>query len=178
MHRIIKIAVGTAGLAAAALMATATAANASVAVDNGVGHVDKGDVQSALGWNNKAFDNGAEKLIFTAGAEKVIADYKMSCYGSDAVGHRIISQPGTTTVTATKVLNAGNGKQITGFDLTATPGTFQAVGNAFVRDVTCGEGTVLFMNEGLATQPKTVAVTGASAAGLTVNGVALPNTIG
>ena len=35
---------------------------------------------------------------------------------------------------------------------------------------------MLFMNEGTPTQPKTVTVTGASTAGLKVNGVDLPNT--
>ena len=58
----------------------------------------------------------------------------MSCYGSDQVGHRIISQPGTTTITATKVLNAGNGKQITGFDLTGQTSGFTATGNATLRE--------------------------------------------
>src|SRR6476659_7171113 len=120
MNRIIKIV----ALAALALLATAAVASASVAVDNGVGFVGKGDVQTALGWNNAAFDKGVDSLKFTAGAEKVIADYKMSCFNGttgaiDAeVSHQIISQPGTATVTATPVLNAGNGKQITGFNLT------------------------------------------------------------
>src|SRR6476646_5359037 len=106
MHRIIKIVT----LAAFALLATAAVASASVAVDNGVGFVGKGDVQTALGWNNAAFDKGAKSLTFTAGAEKVIADYKMSCFGSDAIGHRIISQPGTSSIEFTPVLNS-NGKQ-------------------------------------------------------------------
>ena len=67
------------GLAAAAVIApialTAGSASAATTDANGVVTVTKGDVQSALGWNNKAFDNGADKLVFTAGAEKVIADY-------------------------------------------------------------------------------------------------------
>src|SRR6476661_5999560 len=112
MRKLIIIAASIAALAIPA------AALANVAVDNGVGFVGKGDVQTALGWNNAAFDKGVASLKFTVSGEKVIADYKMSCYGSDAIGHRIISQPGTITVTATPVLNAGNGKQITGFDLT------------------------------------------------------------
>ena len=94
------------GVIAVAMLAIPTAAIASVAVDNGVGFVGKGDVQTALGWNNAAFDKGAGSLKFTAGAEKVIADYKMSCYlnsGTTQSGHRIISQPGTTTVTATPI---------------------------------------------------------------------------
>lgn len=189
MRSVLNRTIGIVALAGAAFFGLATAASASVTVDSaGAGHVDKGDVQTALDWNNKAFDNGALSLKFATGAstaERINVDYPMTCFdlntgAQTSGGHRLIMQPGTvgSTVKATPIYNAGNGKQITGFDLTATPGAFQAVGNAFVRDVTCGEGTVLFMNEGLATQPKTVAVTGASAAGLTVNGVALPNTIG
>ena len=42
--------------ASLAALAIPTAAIASVAVDNGVGSVGKGDVQTALGWNNADFD--------------------------------------------------------------------------------------------------------------------------
>ena len=50
MHRTTKIAAKVAALAAIALIASATAANASVTVDaNGNGFVGKGDVQTALG---------------------------------------------------------------------------------------------------------------------------------
>ena len=123
-------------------------------MDNGVGTVGKGDVQSALGWNNAAFDKGVGTLKFTAGAEKVIADYKMSCFNGttgaiDAeVSHQIISQPGTTTVTATPVLNAGNGKQITGFNLTGQTTGFTATGGATLRTVPCPEGSFHYMNLG------------------------------
>ncbi len=169
-----------------AALVVPSVANASVAVENGVGTVGKGDVQSALKWNNKEFDNGALKLQFTTGAstaERVNVDYPMVCMNvtngaMTSGGHRLIIQPGTVamTITNTPIYNAGNGKQITGFKLTSAPGTFKAVGNAVVRDVTCGENTVLVMNEGTATQPKTVTVTGASTDGLKVNGVSLPNT--
>src|SRR6478609_985285 len=145
MHRIIRIV----ALAALAALATAAVPSASVGVnDQGVGFVGTGDVQSALKWNNAAFDKGASTLKFTASAEKVIADYKMSCYGSDAIGHRIISQPGTTTVTATPVLNSGNGKQITGFDLTGQTSGFTATGGATLRTVPCPEGSFMYMNLG------------------------------
>ena len=58
----------------------------------------------------------------------------MSCYGSGEVGHRIISQPGTTTVTATPIYNAGNGRQITGFNLTGQTSGFTATGGATLRE--------------------------------------------
>jgi hypothetical protein len=189
MRSVVNRTIGIVALAGAAFFGLATAASASVTVDSaGVGYVGKGDVQTALDWNNKAFDNGALSLKFATGAstaERINVDYPMVCMDVNtgaftSGGHRLIMQPGTvgSTVKATPIYNEGNGKQITGFNLTATPGAFQAVGNAFVRDVTCGENTVLVFNEGTATQPKTVAVTGASTDGLTVNGVALPNTIG
>jgi len=157
--------------AAIAALAIPTAAMASVAVDNGVGTVGKGDVQSALGWNNHDFDKNAANLKFTAGVEKVIADYKMSCYGSDAIGHRIISQPGTTTVTATPVLNAGNGKQIIGFNLTGQTSGFTATGGATLREEK-PEGCLMFMNLGQGDLFGKTQITG----GLKVNGIDLPNT--
>ena len=169
------------GLAATAAIATplamAASANATVAVDNGIGHVDKGDVQTALDWNNKAFDNGAGTLKFTASAEKVVVDYPMSCLdlNTGAItsgGHRLIVQPGNASIVAAPVLNAGNGKQITGFNLTGNSAGFINVGNRVLRDVTCGADTVLFMNEGTPDPANTVSVT----SGLKVNGIDLPNT--
>src|SRR5580765_3021391 len=140
--------------ASIAALAIPTAALASVAVDNGVGFVGKGDVQTALGWNNAAFDKGVDSLRFTAGAEKVIADYKMSCFNGSTgaidaeVSHQIISLPGTTTVKATPVLNSGNGKQIIGFNLTGETSGFTATGGATLRSVPCPEGSFSFMNIG------------------------------
>jgi hypothetical protein len=170
------------GVVAAAAIATplvaATAANATVAVENGIGHVDKGDVQTALGWNNAAFDKGVGSLKFTTSAEKVNADYKMSCFNGSTgaidaeVSHTIISQPGTTTVTATPVLNSGNGKQITGFNLTGQTSGFTATGGATVRTVPCPDGSFSYMNLGQGDLFGKTQVTG----GLKVNGIDLPNT--
>jgi hypothetical protein len=169
MRKILLIAAAL--IAVLASLGLASSANAAVTVDNGVGTVGKGDVQSALGWNNAAFDKGAASLKFTASAEKVTADYKMSCYGSDAVGHRIISQPGTTQVTATPIYNAGNGKQITGFNLTGQTSGFTATGSATLREEK-PEGCFMFMNLGQGDLFGKTVVTG----GLKVNGVDLPNT--
>jgi hypothetical protein len=63
MKRITKIV----ALAAIALFATAAVASATVNVTDGVGHVDKGDVQSALKWNNGDFDKNVGSLVFSAG---------------------------------------------------------------------------------------------------------------
>ena len=160
--------------------AVAATASANVAVDNGVGYVGKGDVQTALNWNNAAFDKGAGSLKFTAGAEKVIADYKMSCFNGStgaidtAVSHQIISQPGTATVKADPIYNAGNGKQITGFNLNgATSGfTVTAGGGASMRTVPCPDGSFSYMNLGQGDLFGKTQVTG----DLKVNNVALPNT--
>ncbi len=165
-------------IAIASLLALAipAAGIASVAVDNGVGYVGKGDVQTALGWNNAAFDKGAGSLKFTVSGEKLVVDYPMTCFdlNSGSIvsgGHRLIVQPGTSAIEATPVLN-GNGKQITGFKLTGKSTGFTNVGNRVVRDTGCAEGSVLFMNEGTPAQPNTVSITG----GLQVNGIDLPNT--
>jgi hypothetical protein len=56
-----------AALAAAALAVTASPALAVVSFDpvTGTGFVGKGDVQLALGWNNKQLQEGATSLTFT-----------------------------------------------------------------------------------------------------------------
>src|SRR3954452_20186151 len=128
MHRIIKIAVGTAGLAAAGLMATATAANASVSVENGVGHVDKGDVQAALKWNNGDFDKNVGSLKFTGTTAKTF-DNVLTCKAdagdkAGLVEHVYSTSTSTSTsdLKATPVMSS-NGKQITGWNLTGVSGS-------------------------------------------------------
>ena len=63
MHRATKIVIKASALAAITLIASATAAHASV-TDGGVGFVGKGDVQTALSWNNQALQDNADKLAF------------------------------------------------------------------------------------------------------------------
>lgn len=96
----------------------------------------------------------------------------MSCYGSDAIGHRIIAIPGTTTVTATPIYNAGNSKQITGFNLTGQTSGFTSTGGAALRDVPCPEGSFMYMNLGQGDLFGKTQITG----GLQVNSIDLPNT--
>jgi len=159
--------------------AVAGTANANVAVDNGVGTIGKGDVQTALGYANDAAIQQAVKdgkIKFSLGAEKVNADYMMSCYGSDAVGHTIIVQPGTMSVTAVARVNP-QGKLTTGWDLTGGTG-FTAAGNAFIRTVPCPEGSFMYMNLGQGDLWNKVVPTGDATLSVT-NGaktVALPNT--
>ena len=166
--------------ASLAALAIPTVALANVAVENGVGFVGKGDVQTALGYANDAAIQQAVKdgkIKFSLGsAEKINADYMMSCYGSDAVGHTIIVQPGTMSVTAVARANP-QGKLTTGWDLTGTTG-FTAAGNAFIRTVPCPEGSFMYMNLGQGDLFNKVVPTGDGTLSVTngVTTVALPNT--
>ncbi len=104
-------------LAALALFATAAVATASVAVDaNGVGHVDKGDVQTALKWNNHDFDKYANGLTFSSGTVTKVFNNSWICQDGSTY-----NQPRTQVLAqmlkATAV-KSSNGKQITGWDLT------------------------------------------------------------
>ena len=80
MHRIIKGAI----IAATSLVAigAGSAAHASVTIDSaGKGFVGKGDVQTALGYNNSALQKAvdAKSLVFTAAAADVpVADARPS----------------------------------------------------------------------------------------------------
>ncbi len=58
------------------------------------------------------------------------------------VGHRLIVQPGTATISATQTLS-GNGKQINGWTLTGGAASgFTPSGNAVVRDTGCEGGAL------------------------------------
>ena len=85
---------------------------------------------------------------------------------------RIISQPGTTTVTATPVLNAGNGKQITGFNLTGQTSGFTTTGGTTLREDRARRARLMYMNLGQGDLFGKTQITG----GLKVNGIDLPNT--
>ena len=64
-----KRTIGVAVLAGIAFVATATAASASVTVnDAGKGFIGKGDVQTVLGYNNAALQKAVDgkTLLFTA----------------------------------------------------------------------------------------------------------------
>jgi len=181
MKRITRIV----ALAAIALFTTAAVANATVNVTNGVGFVGKGDVQTALGFkNDAAMQTGYTTVKFYAGggaASRVIADYKMSCYGApDAFGHRIISQPGTVSAVEVKAQpNTHNGRLTDGWNLTGKTveaGTFTPTGNATLRTVPCPEGSVSFMNIGQGDLFGKVVLDG-DQAGLTVSGTVNGKTV-
>jgi hypothetical protein len=166
MRRIIMIA----ALAAIAILATAAVATATVAVDaNGTGFVGKGDVQTALGWNNAAFDANAGSVEFT---QKTVtsAHYALVCNGTDYVDDMTVTT--TKPVTATAIKNAGNGRQITGWNLTGvgtgTPVTTHTDPNARSQWLSCviGGGDAA----------GSVSSSNTTLPGLYVNGISLPNT--
>ena len=68
--------------------------------------------------------------------------------------------------------NSGNGKQITGFNLTGQTSGFTATGGAALRTVPCPEGSFMYMNLGQGDLFGKTQITG----GLKVNGIDLPNT--
>jgi hypothetical protein len=165
MKRIIKIAV----LAAVAVLATAAVASASVAVDaNGTGYVGKGDVQSALKWNNGDFDKNVANLKFTAGTQVMGNQTRWQCSGGEQSRTSTVVQ--SRTVKATEVLSS-NGKQITGWNLTGFG--YQYLGGGYsgapyVGYCPAGESFGGFLPN--------VFTTDVTDGGLKVNGIDLPNT--
>ena len=174
MRRITKVAT-IAATALTAVIATGSTANAYTANADGTTSVTKGEVQTALGWNNGDFDANvgkAKDVKFVVAGERVNVDYPMVCMNlttgdMSTVGHRLIVQPGTATISATQTLS-GNGKQINGWTLTGGAASdFTPSGNAVSRDTGCEDG-VLFMDTGTPSQPRTVTATGS---GVSVKGV-------
>jgi hypothetical protein len=169
-----------AGVSAAAVVGLASTAGASVNVQNGVGTAGKGDVQSALHFNDGALQTAwtNKNIKFTADASKLAVDYPMTCFDlngggilAGVTGHRQITYTGTVTLAATPDLNP-HGKVVGDFHLSVpTEAAFSMVSGS-VADTGCPTGSVLFSNTGTPTQPGTISVTG----GLKVNGIDLPNT--
>jgi hypothetical protein len=162
-----KLIIIAASLAALAIPA---AAFASVAVDaNGNGLVGKGDVQTVLGWNNAAFDANAGSVEFT---QKSVTSnhYALRCNGTDYVDDVTVTT--TKPVTATAIKNAGNGRQITGWNLTGvgtgTTSTTHTDPNARSQWLSCviGGGDAA----------GSVSSSNTTLPGLYVNGISLPNT--
>jgi hypothetical protein len=184
MNRITKF-LSVAAVGAAAVVGLASQAGATVAVDNGVGHVDKGDVQSALKWNNGDFDRNAGSIKFTADATATY-DNVLTC-GANA-DNKVVHVLSTSTSSGSGVLDAtpvksSNGKQITGWNLTGGTASatndlnkvMQATFTACLPDKPYSEMTP----EELRRLPVKVDVPSTPSvafSGLKVNGVDLPNT--
>jgi hypothetical protein len=160
-----KLIIIAASLAALAIPAAALGA---VAVDaNGNGYVAKGDVQTALKWNDADFDKNAAKLEFTAGTRSDSNQTRWQCSGGEQSRTSTVVQ--SRTVKATAVLSS-NGKQITGWDLT---GGLQYLsggysGAPYVGYCPAGEWFGGFLPN--------VFTTDVTDGGLKVNGIDLPNT--
>jgi hypothetical protein len=164
MHRTTKIVV----LAIVAVLATAAVASASVAFDNGVGFVGKGDVQTALKWNNADFDNDVKSLKFTAGTQLMGNQTRWQCSGGEQSQTSLVTQQRTPRVTT---LYNANGKQITGWNLTGFNYEYvsgKRVGAPYVGFCPAGEAFGGFLPN--------VFTTDVTDGGLKVNGVDLPNT--
>jgi hypothetical protein len=133
MNRIIKIVV----LAALAALATAAVASANVAVTDGVGFVGKGDVQTALGYDNDAaIQADAKNITFTQVGDTmttIVTGTKCAPVtdngGLDSSKVHVLDpfvagNFGTTTTTYNAVARAnGQGKITNGWDLSGIKST-------------------------------------------------------
>jgi len=114
MNRITKF-FTVAAIGAAGVVGLASQAGATVAVTDGVGHVDKGDVQSAFEWNNKQFDANVASIKFTAGTQVMGNQSRWQCSGGEQSQTSLVTQKRTVKATQT---TSANGRQINGWDLT------------------------------------------------------------
>jgi hypothetical protein len=108
------------GGAIAACLTIATAAYAAVTFDpaTGTGFVGKGDVQLALGWNNKDLQANGASVEFTYETE-VVTEVSWICTNIRNERTQERERNTTTTVSAVVKSLARDGRnQITGFDLT------------------------------------------------------------
>ncbi|MBC7291530.1 MAG: hypothetical protein H5T83_09410 [Actinotalea sp.] len=110
-------------LSAAALVVTGAAAASAYTVDDaGHGFVGKGEVQLALGWNNKALQTNAGQVDFFYASETVT---EVSWICTNANNEKTQPRSRTTTATVQGLLDAAarDGKQqITGFFLNGFDG--------------------------------------------------------
>lgn len=107
-------------LAMATMVVAAGAVFAAVTFDptTGTGFVGKGDVQLALGYNNKQLQDNANSLVFTVSSE---TEQSWTC-DRDA-GPQTQERAGTTTTQGVSTSIAREKNQITGFNLNGYSGT-------------------------------------------------------
>jgi hypothetical protein len=155
--------------AAGAVALFATTAYAAWTFDpaTGTGFVGKGDVQLALGYNNKQLQDNAGSLVFTYESE-VVTEVSWICTNSN--NENTQERERTTTTTESGVANAvaRERNQITGFNLTgftsSTPVESTTEGNQLNS---CPSGPWSL------TTPAGAPVVVSSEGGLMVNGVPL-----
>jgi hypothetical protein len=108
-------------LALAAMLVASTAAIAAVTFDpaTGTGFVGKGDVQLALGYNNKQLQDNADSLVFTATS---VTEQSWVCTNDRNENTQERARTTTTQGVVSKVDRVKN--QITGFILSGyVPGS-------------------------------------------------------
>jgi hypothetical protein len=130
-------------------LAVPTAALASVNVDaNGVGFVGKGDVQTALGYqNDAAFQADAKNITFSYGSDvtQMIADIKCSALnimGPDDpfdTAHNVVGSTVTPHGADVTALTNGAGK-VTGYTATGITSGTPTTTSTFSNWSTCPEG--------------------------------------
>lgn len=152
-------------LVAFAAAAVATVAMAEVTLHpDGTGFVGKGDVQLALGYNNKQLQDNASSLIFQY-QEKT--KYRGFCVTEDKQGElkekNVVENANINSMVA---YDARTNKQITGFNLLGFTGKIKD-GEPMVDGEACkGAGNADGTMEGVVVESKTQQ--------LTVNSVPLP----
>jgi len=173
----------TLSLAVATLIMGAASANATVAVDNGVGFVGKGDVQTALGLaNDQAMQNlhKADGVKFTNGGSTGIQTITQTVQCKTFVGavnkgtvKWVLTNPFTDTVNVTAVANTNAaGKLTNGWNLTGNQTAERVLGKTTTALQHCPSGQ--YGSGIIATTVVDSNVVTTS--GLKVNGVDLPNT--
>lgn len=114
--------------AATSALAFAPSASASVVVDSqGHGFVGKGDVQVALGWNNKQLQDGAAGTVFTYRAQTV-QESTWTCVNGHNANEQYRARTTTSTVSGiassvARETSKGKDGAVTGFRLTGLNGS-------------------------------------------------------
>lgn len=138
-----RILTGAAASTFAAALALATPASAAVTFDpaSGTGFVGKGDVQTALVWNNQQLQNNASAVTFSYLSEDL---YSARCEwftGGGPKGEKLheVTYKRQTSVQSTVAYDLRMKNQITGFNLTSlgtttTSGRVPLVGEACQGD--------------------------------------------
>jgi hypothetical protein len=112
------------GAIIAGSLIAATGANAAVTFDpaTGTGFVGKGDVQLALGYNNKQLQDNANSLAFTS-TSTVVTEVSWVCTNDNNENTQERARETTTSIQGVLSSVARERNQITGFNLTGYSGT-------------------------------------------------------
>ncbi|MBT2522080.1 hypothetical protein [Arthrobacter sp. ISL-28] len=138
-----RVVTGAAATAFAATLALATPATAAVTFDpaTGTGFVGKGDVQTALVWNNQQLQKNASAISFSYESEDLYSARCEWVTGEGTKGEQLhqVTYKRHTSVQSTvaydpRVRNQITGFNLTGFGTTTTSGTVPVVGEACQGD--------------------------------------------